>query len=54
MNLICYGLGVEDEYNFFTSQERQLIVRHLLYSIKIVRPQEINGIKFKTDQSLSA
>ncbi|CAF3704136.1 unnamed protein product [Rotaria sp. Silwood1] len=44
--------GVEDEDKFLTSQERQLIVRHLLYSIKIVQEQEINGVKFKIDQSL--
>ncbi|CAF4688054.1 unnamed protein product, partial [Rotaria sp. Silwood2] len=44
--------GVEDEDKFFTSQERQSIVRHLLYSIKIVQKQEINGIKFKIGQSL--
>ncbi|CAF1031437.1 unnamed protein product [Rotaria sordida] len=44
--------GVQDEDKFFTSQERQLIVRHLLFSIKIIQKQVISGIEFKIDQSL--
>ncbi|CAF0734298.1 unnamed protein product [Adineta steineri] len=44
--------GVENEDKFFTSQERQSIVRHLLFSIRIIHKHEINGIKFKVDQSL--
>jgi hypothetical protein len=46
-------LGVQDEDQFLTSQERQSIVRHLLFSIKIIQNKEINGIKFKVNQSLS-
>ncbi|CAF0996104.1 unnamed protein product [Adineta ricciae] len=44
--------GVEDEQQFLTTQERQSIVRHLLYSIRIVQNQEILGIKFNTNHSL--
>ncbi|UJR31643.1 hypothetical protein I4U23_019124 [Adineta vaga] len=44
--------GVEHEQEFFTSQERQSIVRHLLYSIRIIENKEILGIKFRIDQSL--
>ncbi|CAF3930436.1 unnamed protein product [Rotaria sp. Silwood2] len=44
--------GVEDEENFFSTQERQSIVFHLLYSIRIIENEIINGIKFKIDQSL--
>lgn len=46
-------IGVENEKEFFTCQERQSIVRHLLFSIKIAHHQDINGVKFKVDQSLS-
>lgn len=45
--------GVEDEENFFTSQERQSIVFHLLYAIRMQENEVINGIKLKIDQSLS-
>jgi anoctamin-8 len=51
--MILFMLGVQDEEKFFNSQERQSIVRHLLYSIRMNQKQEINGIKFKVDQSLS-
>ncbi|CAF1545825.1 unnamed protein product, partial [Rotaria sp. Silwood1] len=44
--------GVEDEEKFFSTQERQSIVFHLLYSIRITKLEIINGIKFKIDQSL--
>jgi hypothetical protein len=47
------SIGVENEEEFFNSQERQSIVRHLLFSIRMIQKQEINGIKFKLDQSLS-
>jgi len=46
-------VGVQDEDQFLTSQERQSIVRHLLFSIRIIQNKEINGIKFKVNQSLS-
>ena len=45
--------GVEDEDKFFSTQERQSIVLHLLYSMRINENQLLNGIKFKLDQSLS-
>jgi anoctamin-8 len=45
--------GVQDEEKFFSTQERQSIVLHLLYSIRIIENQIINGFKFKIDQSLS-
>ncbi len=45
--------GVEDEDHFFSTQERQSIVLHLLYAIRILENETINGIKFKIDQSLS-
>ena len=45
--------GVEDEENFFSSQERQSIVLHLLYAIRIRENDTINGVKFQIDQSLS-
>jgi anoctamin-8 len=51
--MIWIILGVQEEETFFTTQERQSIVRYLLYSIRVVQKQEINGIKFKVDQSLS-
>ncbi|CAF1615190.1 unnamed protein product [Rotaria magnacalcarata] len=44
--------GVEDEDKFFSTQERQSIVFHLLYSIRILENETLNGIKFKIDQSL--
>ncbi len=47
------NLGVEDEDHFFSTQERQSIVLHLLYAIRILENETINGIKFKIDQSLS-
>jgi len=46
-------LGVEDEENFFSTQERQSIVLHLLYSIRMTEDQRINGIQSQIDQSLS-
>ncbi len=48
-----FYLGVQDEDKFFSTQERQSIVLHLLYSIRMNENQTINGIKFKVDQSLS-
>ena len=45
--------GVEDEENFFSNQERQSIVLHLLSAIRIREDEMINGIKFQIDQSLS-
>jgi hypothetical protein len=45
--------GVQNEEEFLTSQERQSIVRHILFSIRILQKQEINQIKFKVNQSLS-
>lgn len=45
--------GVEDEEKFFSTQERQSIVLHLLYSIRIIENESLNGVKFKIDQSLS-
>lgn len=45
--------GVEDEENFFSNQERQSIVLHLLSSIRIRENERINGIKFQIDQPLS-
>lgn len=45
--------GVEDEEKFFNAQERQSIVLHLLYSIRLTEAKTINRIKFKVDQSLS-
>jgi len=51
---VCYlNVGVEDEDHFFSTQERQSIVLHLLYAIRILENETINGIKFKIDQSLS-
>ncbi len=51
---ICFlNAGVEDEDHFFSTQERQSIVLHLLYAIRILENETINGIKFKIDQSLS-
>jgi hypothetical protein len=47
------NVGVQDEEKFFSTQERQSIVVHLLYSIRIIENEIINGIKFKVDQSLS-
>ncbi|CAF3675914.1 unnamed protein product [Rotaria sordida] len=44
--------GVENEEKFLSSQERQSIVFHLLYSIRIIENEIINRIKFKIDQSL--
>ncbi|CAF0967165.1 unnamed protein product [Adineta ricciae] len=44
--------GVEDEDKFFSTQERQSIVLHLLYSMRMNETQLLNGIKFKVDQSL--
>lgn len=44
---------MQDEENFFNTQERQSIVHHLLYSIRMRENEVINGIKFRTDQSLS-
>lgn len=45
--------GVEDEENFFSNQERQSIVLHLLSAIRIRENEMISGIKFQVDQSLS-
>lgn len=45
--------GVEDEDKFFSTQERQSIVLHLLYSMRMNETEILNGIKFKVDQSLS-
>jgi anoctamin-8 len=45
--------GVQNKETFFTSQERQSIVKYLLDSIRMTQKQEINGIKFKTDQPFS-
>lgn len=45
--------GVEDEENFFSNQERQSIVLHLLSSIRIRENERINGIIFQIDQPLS-
>lgn len=47
------NVGVEDEENFFSTQERQSIVFHLLYSIRMTEAERINGIRFQIDQSLS-
>ena len=46
--------GVEDEEKFFSAQERQSIVLHLLYSIRLNEPKVIHGVQFKVDQSLSS
>jgi hypothetical protein len=51
--IVRMSLGVQDEEKFFSTQERQSIVLHLLNSIRIVEEQKINGIRFKVDQSLS-
>ncbi len=53
MKVCCWNVGVEDEEHFFSTQERQSIVLHLLYAIRIIENQTINGVKFKVDQSLS-
>ena len=44
--------GVQEEDRFFSTQERQSIVLHLLYSIRMVDEQLLNGVKFKVDRSL--
>ncbi|UJR15035.1 hypothetical protein I4U23_002008 [Adineta vaga] len=44
--------GVENEDQFFSTQERQSIVLHLLYSMRMNENQILNGTKFKIDQSL--
>jgi hypothetical protein len=51
--IFCLNIGVQDEDKFFSIQERQSIVLHLLYSIRILENETINGVKFKVDQSLS-
>ncbi|CAF1366308.1 unnamed protein product [Adineta steineri] len=51
-NELEFYQGVEDEDKFFSTQERQSIVLHLLYSIRINEDHILNGIKFKIDQSL--
>ncbi len=51
--IFCWNVGVQDEDKFFSTQERQSIVLHLLYSIRILENETINEIKFKVDQSLS-
>lgn len=48
-----FCLDVEDENKFISIQERQSIVSHLLYSIRVVDNETIDGIDFKVDQSLS-
>jgi hypothetical protein len=53
LKIFCLDIGVQDEEKFFSTQERQSIVLHLLYSIRIIEKQMINGIQFKIDQSLS-
>ncbi len=53
LKVFYLNVGVEDEDHFFSTQERQSIVLHLLYAIRILENETINGIKFKIDQSLS-
>ena len=53
-NFCLFIIGVENEDSFFTSQERQSIVWHLLYSLIMLQNQKINGIRFKVDQHSSS
>jgi len=43
-NILFLNVGVEDEEKFFSTQERQLIVVHLLYVIRILK----NEIKIQS------
>ena len=45
--------GVEEASSFFTSQERQLIVKHMLYNLRAKDKDEIANTKFLEGQAIS-
>ena len=47
----CY-LGVEREGEFFSSQERQIIVRHLLNNLRAYKGEQLGKVKFLEGQAI--
>ncbi|GAB6032991.1 hypothetical protein CHUAL_012183 [Chamberlinius hualienensis] len=50
-NAHCYK-DVEDRQHFFSSQERQSIILHILNSLRASEAEELNGIKFAEGQAI--
>ena len=44
--------GVEDSSLFLTSEERQSIVRHMLYNLRAIEGDQINKVKFLEGQPI--
>ena len=44
--------GIEDEENFFTSQERQFIVYNMLLNFRAVKDETLGSVKFLEGQSI--
>ena len=47
-----YFLGVDDSTTFLTSQERQSIVKHMLYNLRAVEGDTLNKMKFLEGQAI--
>ncbi|KAL5004591.1 hypothetical protein ScPMuIL_018047 [Solemya velum] len=47
----CFA-GVEEEQDFFTSQERQSIVHHMVWNLRAVEGEQLGKIKFLQGQSI--
>jgi len=47
----CFA-GVEDETNFFTTQERQSIICNLLNNLRAIKGEQLNKVKFLDGQPI--
>jgi anoctamin-8 len=48
-----FFIGVDDAKGFFTSQERQSIVRHLLFNLRAHQGDTLGSIRFLEGQAIS-
>jgi anoctamin-8 len=47
-----YFIGTEDDSSFLTSQERQSIVRHMLYSLQARQGEKLGKLRFIEGQAI--
>lgn len=47
----CFN-NIEDENQFFSSQERQSIIHHLLDNLRAIKGEQLGKVKFVEGQSI--